>query len=462
MKAQPTTKPEDQESGAFFEDLEEHLKPTCVKMCTGISCLLNGARRERENLKRVGHDCEAVSCLGHCDRSPVFMDELTLQLADLPTHIRCHAPRPVVTKRILTTNAAKLDVALENGVYASIPVAFSHSPDDLIDLVTASGIRGRGGAGIPTGEKWKVTASKPSGKKYVIANGNESEPGSFIDRVLFEEDPHTIIEGMILCGYAIGADEGIIHIRSEYPFAAGIMNRAILDARKAGYLGTNIFGSGINFEIRIFVGVGSYRYVKEPEFIQSIDGGDRPDGSTDPGLYGKPTVINNVETFANIPFIVTNGEGVFQAMGTHASSGTKVTCLNAGFANPGIAEIEYGTTLREIIEEIGGGGRNGKEIVAVFIGGPMGSIVLPKDWDLPLCFDVLKRNSIRMGHGGFVAIPGNMNLRALLDYLNEFAVDESCRELIQGPVDTLNREFGDRLTETTTGGQRRSPKGAST
>jgi len=217
--------------GSFYDELESQIEPGCVRACAGTSCHLCGAKQEYQNLRRFGHDCETVWCLGHCDRSPVSLDEITLEYADISSEIRCLASQPVVTERILEHSIEKLNPAVDAGVYTSLPEAFSRTPEDLIEGLMDSGLRGRSRAGSSTGEQWQSIAAQQSDTKYVVANGAEGNPGAFIDRVLLEQDPHTIIEAMVLCGFATGAENGIIHIRSEYPHAASIMGKAIKRAR---------------------------------------------------------------------------------------------------------------------------------------------------------------------------------------------------------------------------------------
>ena len=386
-------------TGSFYDDLKCKSHTSRVRICDGTSCHLSGGDRVADNICRFGHDCERVSCLGHCDRSPVTLDDSSLECSDLPTEIRCLAKSAVITKHVIDTSVVDIEDARAAGIYSEISKLAAYSPTGVVQKIIESKLRGRGGAGFSAGEKWKAAARASADEKYVIANGDEGDPGSFIDRVLMEDDPHTIIEGMLWCGYAIGARQGIIYIRSEYPRAIKIFRQAISDAREAGFLGEKIAGSGFDFDINVFPGMGSYVCGEETALIKSIEGlrGEvqlRPPYPAEFGLWGKPTVVNNVEPLANIPCIMRHGAQAWHAMGTETSAGTKAICLNAGFARPGIAEVEFGIRLREIIEEIGGGGRDEQPLAAVLVGGPTGSIVLPKDWDLPLCYDELRNHNI--------------------------------------------------------------------
>ena len=479
-------------AASYYSDLANaEAGSEVAKVCDGTSCRLAGGAELEANARKYGHRYQKVYCLGFCDRTPAAVLTAEESQERERTTVRCNAPEPIVTARILDHSIRDISEAIEEGVYEGLVAALAHAPMHLIEQLEASGERGRGGAGFFTGKKWRLAAETEAEKRYVIANGDEGDPGSFVDRVLMEDDPHSIIEGMVLCGYAIGADEGILYIRSEYPLARRIMGQAIEQAREEGFLGTDICGSGFDFDVRIFEGRGSYVCGEETALINSIEGlrGEvqiRPPYPTEYGLYGKPTVINNVETLLNIPFIARQGGAQYALYGTHATSGTKVLCLNHGFAHPGLVEVEFGITVREVIEEIGGGGSDGRLPAAVLIGGPMGTILKSEDWDLPLCFDVLERHDVQLGHGGIVALPESADFGDLLVHLVEFMVHESCGkcvpcrlgsqallnavrnkrpvkdleqtlsviengslcafgEFVPGPIRTLIRDFGDRV-----------------
>ncbi len=423
-------------AGSFYADNAwKNSSNSVVQVCDGTSCRLGGGSSIEAILHRYGHECQRVYCLGFCDRSPVSMIPNEQLREQSPTSIRNLAPEAIITRRILAGPVHEIKKAIEAGVYTGLVNALGFSPSHLIEEVEKSGERGRGGAGFPTGKKWRMAAESDSDQKYVIANGDEGDPGSFLDRVLMEQDPHTIIEGMTLCGYAIGASEGIIYIRSEYPQAVEVMHEAIADARREGYLGQDICGSGFNFDIRVFIGKGSYVCGEETALIASLEGlrGEvrlRPPYPVQVGLHGKPTVVNNVETLSNIPFIAKKGGEAYAFYGTHATSGTKAISLNHGFQNPGLVEVELGITFREVIEEIGGGGRDGEPLAAVLVGGPMGTILKPEDWDYPICFEVMDRHGIQLGHGGFVAIPESTDFHDLLIHLTEFMIRESCGKCV--------------------------------
>lgn len=327
-----------------------------------------------------------------------------------------------------------MDRARAAGAYAALERALQAAPGDIITALERSGERGRGGAAYSTGAKWRACAEAPGDARYVIANGDEGDPGSFIDRVLMEGDPHAIIEGMILCGYAVGAREGIVFIRSEYPAAQVTMAAAIAEARQAGLLGASICDSGFSFDLSIVTGMGGYVCGEETALLNAIEGhrGEvrlRPPYPSVEGLYGKPTVVNNVETLVNVPVILTLGAEAYARLGTQSCSGTKAICLNHGFARSGIVEVEFGTSLREVIAEAGGGS-GGRQLEAVLIGGPMGSVVLPDQWDIPVCYAAMGARDIPLGHGGVVAVPEGTDFHALLLHWATFMRDESCGKCV--------------------------------
>jgi NADH:ubiquinone oxidoreductase subunit F (NADH-binding) len=398
--------------------------PADLQVCAGTSCFLCRGGE-------APHGAHSVYCLGHCDRSPTWLDEDGVAqnpdgpLDSLP-EIRCLARVPVVTRRLLAGGAASLGRARELGAYA----ARTHLPEPaaILKALERSGERGRGGAGFATARKWRTCAETPASRRYLIANGDEGDPGSFIDRVLMEHDPHAILEGMILGGHAIGASEGIVFIRSEYPKAITAMETAIRDARAAGLLGTG-------FDVTVVRGMGSYVCGEETALLNAIEGrrGEvrlRPPYPAQSGLHGMPTVINNVETLANVPFIVADDGADYARLGTPGCRGTKALCLNRGFARPGIVEVEFGISLRTVIEEIGGGARDGQPLSAILIGGPMGSVVTPADWDVPVDYDEMHHRGFELGHGGIVAVPQDADFRGLLAHWLRFMIDESCGKCV--------------------------------
>ena len=330
--------------------------------------------------------------------------------------------------------ASDLAAARAQGVYQALAKALRGSPQELLDTVEHSEQRGRGGAGFLTGAKWRSCARAPGEPKYVVVNGDEGDPGSFIDRVLMEDDPHSVLEGLILCAYAVGASQGIIFIRSEYPRAIACMRQALAAAYEQGILGASVLGSKFALEVSVCPGSGSYVCGEETAMLNAIEGwrGEvriRPPYPAVEGLYGKPTVVNNVETLVSIPFIVERGPEVYAAFGTARSKGTKVFSLNHGFARPGLVEVEFGITLLEVVAEAGKGA-GGQRLDAAILGGPMGSVLLPHEWGVPVCYVHMADKGIQLGHGGLVAIPEGTDFRALLEHWLEFMMDESCGKCV--------------------------------
>jgi NADH:ubiquinone oxidoreductase subunit F (NADH-binding) len=324
-----------------------------------------------------------------------------------------------------------LEEARASGVYSTFLSCLEDPPIKIIETIEQSGERGRGGAGFPTGKKWRSCGETRAESHYVIANGDEGDPGSYIDRVLLENDPHGVIEGMLICAYAIGAKQGIIFIRSEYPKAIERMEAAVAAAYGAGILGAS---AAYPLDISIFPGMGSYVCGEETAMLNTIEGlrGEvriRPPYPAQSGLYGMPTVVNNVETLVNIAGIVAKGAQAYRAMGTKQSAGTKAMCLDHGFARPGIVEVEFGMTIRELIDAAGGSA-NGKPLKAVILGGPMGSLLLPDEWDVPICYEAMAKSGIQLGHGGLVAVQTGTDYRELLRQWLKFMVDESCGKCV--------------------------------
>lgn len=434
--------------GAVSSYDDANLRPGAIRVCAGTSCLLAGGAEVSRGLGE-DHACHPVYCLGYCDRSPAAMsaggkvlpnltrESFKLLGADTelshpaPPSIRVTSRHAIVTSRLGGTGASDG----QTPVYAGLRAALGMSPGAVVQAMLDSGLRGRGGAAYPTGRKWQLAAGATGSPKFVVANGDEGDPGSFIDRELMERDPHSILEGMAICGHAVGASRGIVFIRSEYPVAARVMLDAIAAGEAAGVLGPNALGPQRPFMVEVVRGLGSYVCGEETALLAAIEGqrGEvwpRPPYPVDAGVFGKPTVVDNVETLNNVPWIIEHGPAAFAAMGTAESKGTKALCFNRGFAKPGIVEVEFGITLRSAIEDLGGGGRGGEELEAVLIGGPMGSIVTPDAWDAPICFAGMARRGINLGHAGLVAIPRGVNWASLLQHLLTFMRDESCGKCV--------------------------------
>ena len=329
-----------------------------------------------------------------------------------------------------------------DGYQALGKVLTEMTPQQVIDEIKKSGLRGRGGGGFPTGVKWQFAADQPKGKKYVVCNADEGDPGAFMDRSVLEGDPHAVIEAMAIAGYAVGADEGYIYVRAEYPIAVRRLEIAIGQAREYGLLGKNIFGTDFNFDITIRLGAGAFVCGEETALLTSIEGhrGEprpRPPFPAVKGLFGKPTMNNNVETYANVPQIILKGADWFASMGTEKSKGTKVFALGGKITNTGLVEIPMGTTLREVIEEIGGGVPNGKKFKAAQTGGPSGGCIPASLIDTPIDYDNLIAIGSMMGSGGLIVMDEDNCMVDIAKFFLEFTVDESCGKCTPCRVGTV-------------------------
>jgi len=305
------------------------------------------------------------------------------------------------------------------------------TPEQVIQIVLDSGLRGRGGGGFPTGRKWALTAPNKAPQKYVVCNADEGDPGAFMDRSVLEGDPHCVVEAMAICGYAVGATKGFVYVRAEYPIAVHRLQIAIDKAREMGLLGKNIFGSGFDFDLEIRLGAGAFVCGEETALLTSIEGNrgeprPRPPYPAVKGLYGCPTVLSNVETFANVPQIILRGAEWFAAMGTERSKGTKVFALGGKINNTGLVEIPMGTKLRDIIEEIGGGIPNGKKFKAAQTGGPSGGCIPDSLADTPIDYDNLTAIGCMMGSGGLIVMDEDNCMVDIARFFLDFTVDESC------------------------------------
>ena len=340
-----------------------------------------------------------------------------------------------------------------DGYFALAKVVKEMTPEDVINTILASGLRGRGGGGFPTGRKWQFARASVSDKKYVVCNADEGDPGAFMDRSVLEGDPHALLEAMAIAGYAIGADEGWVYVRAEYPIAVKRLNIAIEQAREMGLLGKNIFGTDFSFDIHIRLGAGAFVCGEETALLTSIEGNrgeprPRPPFPAVKGLWGKPTIINNVETYANIPQIILNGADWFNSMGTEKSKGTKVFALGGKIRNTGLVEVPMGTTLREIIEEIGGGIPNGKHFKAAQTGGPSGGCIPASLIDVPIDYDNLLEIGSMMGSGGLIVMDEDTCMVDLAKFFLEFTVDESCGKCAPCRIGTVRMlEILNKITD---------------
>ena len=340
-------------------------------------------------------------------------------------------------KRIVLRNCGVInpedinEYIARDGYLALEKALFEMTPEQIVDEIKKSGLRGRGGAGFPTGLKWEAGMKAPGDVKYVVCNADEGDPGAYMDRSTIEGDPHSILEAMTICGKAIGANKGFVYIRAEYPLAIERLKIAMVQAKENGLLGKDILGSGFDFDIEIRLGAGAFVCGEETALLRSIEGQrgmptPKPPFPAQCGLWGKPTVINNVETWANIPVILTKGADWFNKIGTDDSKGTKVFALTGKINNSGLVEVPMGTTLREIIFEIGGGIKNGKKFKGVQTGGPSGGIITEENLDTPIDFGALTRLGSMMGSGGMIVMDEDDCVVDVAKFYMEFCVDESC------------------------------------
>jgi NADH:ubiquinone oxidoreductase subunit F (NADH-binding)/(2Fe-2S) ferredoxin/ferredoxin len=339
---------------------------------------------------------------------------------------------PIVLSKMDLIDPASLDDYLAEGGYQALQKVFGGmKPEAVIDAMERSGLRGRGGGGFPTGRKWRLCREVPGEVKYIICNGDEGDPGAFMDRAVMEGDPHAVLEGMIIGGFAIGAGQGFIYVRHEYPLAVKRLNHAIEQARKAGLLGANILGSGFGFDIKISKGAGAFVCGEETALIASMEGNigephPRPPYPAVEGLWGIPTVINNVETWANVAAIMNNGPKWYAGIGTENSKGTKVFSLVGAVNNTGLVEVPMGTTLKQMVFELGGGIRGGGEFKAVQTGGPSGGCIPKQFLDLPVDYDSLQSVGSIMGSGGMIVMDEHSCMVDVARYFMSFLHDESC------------------------------------
>ena len=362
-------------------------------------------------------------------------------------------------KRVALRNCGVIDpenideyIAFD-GYQALAKCLTEYTPEQVIQVVKDSGLRGRGGGGFPTGLKWSFTAANQADQKYVVCNADEGDPGAFMDRSVLEGDPHCIIEAMAICGYATGATEGYVYVRAEYPIAVNRLQIAIDQAKEYGLLGKNIFDSGFDFDLHIRLGAGAFVCGEETALMTSIEGNrgeprPRPPYPAVKGLFGKPTTENNVETFANVPQIILKGAEWFASMGTEKSKGTKVFALGGKINNTGLVEVPMGTTLREVIDEIGGGIPNGKKFKAAQTGGPSGGCIPASLMDTPIDYDNLTAIGCMMGSGGLIVMDEDNCMVDIAKFFLDFTVDESCGKCTPCRIGTKRlREMLEKITD---------------
>ena len=447
-----------------------------VLICGGTACFSGGGDKIVEafhdELKAQGLDSTVqvvtTGCLGFCEQGPIvkILPQGTFYVQVKPEDVKeivaehlvkgrvvqrlCYDPEqakklvaeaniPFYQKqyRIVLRNCGVIDpekiedYIARDGYKAIEKVLFEMTPEQVVDEMLKSGLRGRGGAGFPTGMKWKFAQQQPKGQKYMVCNADEGDPGAYMDRSTLEGDPHSILEAMIIAGYAIGATKGFIYIRAEYPLAIHRLQVAIKQASELGLLGKDILGSGFDFDIELRFGAGAFVCGEETALLQSIEGNrgmprPRPPFPAVKGLWGRPTVINNVETLANIPVIINKGADWFSKIGTATTKGTKVFALTGKVNNSGLIEVPMGTTLREIIFDIGGGIRGGHQFKAAQTGGPSGGIIPPQFLDTPIDYESLAKIGSIMGSGGLIVMDETDCVVDIAKFYLDFTVDESC------------------------------------
>ncbi|MCK4425640.1 MAG: NADH-quinone oxidoreductase subunit NuoF [Deltaproteobacteria bacterium] len=448
-----------------------------VSVCCGSSCISAGSEHVREAFVREIKDQELedditvkkTGCDGFCEKGPIVVigpENIfyeNVEVEDVPEIIsetlledrvverllyedpatgekyvnRDDIPFYKKQKRIVLKNCGLIDPnSIEDyikvdGFQALAKVLSQMTPEGVIEEIKLSGLRGRGGAGFPTGIKWETAHNVPAEERYIICNGDEGDPGAFMDRGIMEGDPYSVLEGMMIAGYAVGASQGIIYVRAEYPLAVHHLSSAIAQATDLGLLGRNIMGSGFDFEIKIVKGAGAFVCGEETALIASIEGKSgrprpKPPFPAIQGLWGKPTIINNVETLANVSRIILNGGEWYSKIGTATDTGTKIFSLVGKVRNVGLVEVEMGTTLREIIFDIGGGIQGGKRFKAVQTGGPSGGCIPEELLDLPVGYESLAKAGSIMGSGGMLVMDESTCIVNIARYFLDFAQNESC------------------------------------
>jgi NADP-reducing hydrogenase subunit HndC len=470
-----------------------------VLVCGGTGCTSGDSKRiidafDRalvENGLKERVEVVRTGCFGLCELGPVvivypegvFYNRV--KAADVPEIVESHLKNgKVVTRliykesldakglkplnqvdffrkqqRIALRNCGFIDPAdideylAADGYKALEKVVTSMTPQEVVEAVKKSGLRGRGGGGFPTGLKWELAAKPQADQKYVICNADEGDPGAFMDRSVLEGDPHSVLEAMAICGYAVGATQGCIYVRAEYPIAVERLYTAIVKARDYGLLGKNLFGSGFDFDVEVRLGAGAFVCGEETALMNSIEGKrgmprPKPPFPANEGLWGKPTVINNVETLANIPPIILNGAEWYASIGTERSKGTKVFALGGKVVNTGLVEVPMGTTLREVIFEIGGGIPNGKKFKAVQTGGPSGGCLTEEHLDQSIDYDTLTALGSMMGSGGMIVMDESNCMVDVARFYLDFTRDESCGKCTPCRVGTKRLlEILEKITE---------------
>ncbi len=455
-------------------ELEDQARyPWRIKACGSTACQSAGAGASISTLESevvaVGLSDSvrvmSTGCMGLCSRGPLVRvlrrggEETMYQSVDRDVavdivgavagrgevadanRIDRHIPFFTRQHRVVLANAGIIDPdrlasAVAHGAYSALEKAITTmTPDQVVEAIKASGLRGRGGAGYPVGAKWSLLAGASSDQKYVIANGDEGDPGAYMDRTVMEDDPHRVIEGLAIAAYATGATRGYIYVRAEYPKAVERLDRAIRAARRSRLLGRKVLGSDFDFEVQVRIGAGAFVCGEETALIASIEGrrGNprlRPPYPTESGLFGMPSMINNVETLANIPAIVSKGANWFSSIGTDRSTGTKVFALAGDLTNTGLIEVPMGISLREIVEDMGGGVPDGKVFKAAQTGGPSGGCIPTQFMDTSVDYESLRELGSIMGSGGLIVMDEDTSMPEVARFFMEFCMDESCGKCV--------------------------------
>lgn len=446
-------------------------KKVCLRTCMSAGCMSSQAGKIRDNLaaevKAQGLEADVevrrVGCMGFCGQGPLVgvdhkdgPEELFefVKPEDAPAIInslkggKCDVHRgdpkhPFFAKqvKIVRVNGGIVDPeSIEDyiaaGGYQSLHQTLTEmKPAEIVEAITRSGLRGRGGAGFPTGLKWGTVAKSPGPKKYIVCNGDEGDPGAFMDRSVLESDPHLVLEGMAIAGFAVGADQGFLYVRAEYPLAISRLQIAIKQAKQLGLLGGGIFETPFVFNVDIRIGAGAFVCGEETALMASVEGRrgtprPRPPFPAEKGLWGCPTLINNVETFANIASIIGKGADWYASFGTEKSKGTKVFALTGKITNNGLIEVPMGIPLRQIVEEMGGGAPDGRKIKSVQTGGPSGGCIPAQHLDTPVDYESLTKLGSIMGSGGMVVMDDTTNMVEIAKFYMEFCMEESCGKCI--------------------------------
>ncbi|OKH24177.1 NADH dehydrogenase [Hydrococcus rivularis NIES-593] len=450
-------------------------KPVQIRCCMAAGCMSANSAAVKESLEKAVDQAQlsdrvrvcSVGCMGLCcqgalvgvdpegtlyekvipDDAPSIIaaldgGEATCQKGDLK-HPFFMRQLPIVLENSGKIDPERIEAYIAaSGYQALYHVLHEMKPNEVIEEITRSGLRGRGGAGYPTGLKWATVAKEKADRKYVICNADEGDPGAYMDRSVLESDPHRVLEGMAIAAYAIGASQGYIYIRAEYPLAISRLQMAIRQAQRLGLLGSQIFDSPFDFRIDLRIGAGAYVCGEETALMASIEGKrgtprPRPPYPAESGLWGYPTLINNVETLANVPWIIRKGADWFASIGTEKSKGTKVFALAGKVRNTGLIEVPMGTTLRQIVEEMGGGVPDGGEAKAVQTGGPSGGCIPAEAFDTPVDYESLVQLGSIMGSGGAIVMDKDTNMVDVARYFMEFCMEESCGKCTPCRVGTV-------------------------